>query len=75
MNKCWEIINGDNGEEYGIWLNRADAEEMVLTIAEEVSYECFLWYWLQWEDAKEICLKQSRDALWRIFIKEHNLFN
>lgn len=74
MDKCWEIINGDNGEEYGIWLNRADAEEMVLAITEEVSYECFCWHWLRWEDSYQDCIDWSLVALWRIFIKEHNLF-
>lgn len=74
MDKCWEIINESNGEKYGIWLDRADAEEMALAFAEEEAYEIFCLYWMKWEDSLEISLLQGWHALWRIFIIEHNLF-
>ncbi len=73
MDKCWELVNGDNGDRWGMFKNRADAEEMCLAWAEEVAYWCFLWEHHAWNVDLDLALLLANDALWRIEIHEYDL--
>lgn len=75
MDKCYMLIDGDNGNMWGLFHDQADAEEMCLVWSEEIAYDVFLQYFNRWDYELETALGiANQDFFWRVMIREYNLF-
>lgn len=75
MDKCYMLVDSDNGNKWGLFLSRADAEEMCLAWSEEIAYDVFFDYFNRWDFELETSLGiANQDFFWRVDIQEYNLY-